>query len=248
MHFVGFENYVKLFHDPQFFDAAGRTILFVIFAGVLGQEAVGFLMAYLMRTHSPKFRRAVGFTSVVAWCCPMVVASYIFLSFFEDKGTLNMIISAFGASPVSWLYSFPLVCIFVAQIWKGAAYASMMFQASFDNISNEITESARLDGASNMKILTKIYLPILKPTIATVSMIITLNCIGAFGLPYAMLKGGPSNSTTTLAIYMYKKAFVSYQLGAGTAIAIIMLLVGVLFAFIYIKVLSDKDGKKVRKH
>ena len=247
LRFVGFANFTKLFRDPQFFDAMMRTVWFVILGGILGQEVIGFFMAYLLRTHGPTFRKVVGFTTMIAWCVPMVVAAYVFISFFEDRGTLNILVQLFGATPISWLYEFPMACVIIATIWKGTAYATLMFQASLDNIPTEINESARLDGANEWQILRHIVVPMLRSTIGTVSMIVTLGCIGSFGLPYAMLKGGPSNLTTTLSIYMYKKAFIAYQIGYGTAIAIIMLVIGAIFSLVYVKILNEKKSKKAKK-
>lgn len=234
LQFVGFKNFFNLFTDPQFYSALKRTIIFVLAAGLIGQQVLGFLFAYIMRKKGKYYRRIIGFPFMIGWCCPMVVAAFAFLAYFEKEGTLNKLISVLNIAPVTWLYTFPLTCVIIATIWKGTAYCMMMYQASLDNISDELLEAAKIDGANGVQILLRIVIPFLKQTIGTVSMIVTLNTLGAFGLAYAMLKGGPGNATTTLPIYMYKQAFVSYQLGYGTSIALIMLIIGIVFSLIYI--------------
>lgn len=245
MEFVGFRNFTELFADPQFYSAIKKTIIFVVIGGLIGQQVLGFLFAFIMRKKGKHYRRVIGFPFMIGWCCPMVVAAYAFLAYFEENGTLNKLIGYLGIEPVTWLYTFPLTCVIIATIWKGTAYCMMMYQASLDNISDDLLEAARIDGANGIQIMFKIIIPFLKQTIGTVSMIVTLNTLGAFGLGYAMLKGGPGNATTTLPIYMYKQAFISYQLGYGTSIALIMLLIGIVFAFLYIRTFNGEKGRKV---
>jgi multiple sugar transport system permease protein len=246
LQFVGFRNFVTLFSDPKFYDALRRTVIFIIASGLVGQQFFGFTIAYMMRGRNNIFRKFVGFPIMMGWCCPMVVAAFIFLAFFEDKGTFNKILGLFRIGPTTWLYSFPMTCIVFASIWKGTAYCMMMYQAALDNVSDEITDAARIDGANGFQLLIRIIIPILKDTIGTVSMIVTLTGISAYGLVYAMLKGGPNNSTTLLSIYMYKQAFVSYQLGYGTAIALIMLSLGVIFALIYTSMVKENKSRGVQ--
>ena len=137
--------------------------------------------------------------------------------------------------PIAWLVAFPMVSVVIANIWHGTAFSMMQFQAALDDIPAEIEESANLDGANWFQKLIYITIPMIKSTIVTDTILITLKTLAVFGLIYAMTGGGPGTSTTTLSIYMYKQAFGSYQMGYGTAIALVMLVVGIVLSLISVK-------------
>lgn len=245
MQFVGFSNFVEVFKDPHLKEVMSNTFAFLVFSGIIGQQVLGFLIASLMKKRGAGMRRFVGFTIVVGWITPEVVASFMMGAFFADNGTLNHIISTFGQSPVSWIYTFPMATVVIANIWKGSAYSMMMFQAALDNIPESVTEAAEIDGANRLQILGRITIPMIKGTMGTTFVIVTLSTLGAFGLVYAMTGGGPGLKTTTMAIFMYQKAFVSYQIGYGMAIALIILVIGIVLSLVYMKFLEG--GKKSEK-
>ncbi|MBS6194138.1 MAG: sugar ABC transporter permease [Clostridiales bacterium] len=233
MEFVGFRNFIEIFKDPKLTKVLINTMVFLVFSGIIGQQCLGFLMASLMKGKGRLIRKIVGFTVIAGWITPEVVASFMFSSFFADKGTLNKILDIFGASPISWLFTFPMACVIAANIWKGSAYSMMMFQASLDNISDDIVEAAKIDGANGFQILTRITIPMIKSTLATTFVVVTLGTLGTFGLVFALTGGGPGIATTTLSIFMYQKAFIAYQIGYGMAIALILLAVGIALSLLY---------------
>lgn len=236
--FVGFENFANFFTDPKFRTAFFNTMIFLAFSGIVGQQMLGFFVAYLMKKKNKLFRRIVGFIILIGWVTPEVVVSFMFSAFFAESGVLNRIIEIFGLSPVSWLFTFPMVSVIVANIWKGTAYAMMMFQAALDNIPDEVVESAKIDGANNWNILTRITIPMIKSTMSTTFILITLGTMNAFGLIFALTGGGPGLKTTTLSIFMYQKAFGAYQVGYGMAIALFILIIGIILSIFYIRTVN----------
>jgi multiple sugar transport system permease protein len=241
--FVGFKNFADFFRDPKFGAAFNNTMLFLIFSGIVGQQVLGFLVAYLMQMKHRNFRRIVGFVVLVGWITPEIVAAFMFSVVFAEKGVLNQILAVFGASPVAWLFTFPMASVIVANIWKGTAYPMMMFQAALDNVPAEVVESVRIDGANGWQVLAHITLPMIKSTMATVFILVTLGTLNAFGLIYALTGGGPGAKTTTLSMLMYQRAFISYQVGYGMAIALALLLFGIALSLLYIRVINaEKDG------
>ena len=123
MKFVGFRNFIEIFKDPKLLTVLKNTMVFLVFSGIIGQQCLGFLLASLMRGKNRLVRKFVGFTVVAGWITPEVIAAFMFSSFFADGGTLNKIMGIFGASPVSWLFTFPMACVVIANIWKGSAYS-----------------------------------------------------------------------------------------------------------------------------
>lgn len=235
--FVGFENFTRLFADPLFRTSFMNTLIFLIFSAIIGQLVFGFIIAYLMKQKHQLVRSTVGLITLVGWIMPEVVVSFCMVAFFAKDGTLSTILQSLGiiGEPVAWLVAFPMVSVIIANIWHGTAFSMMQFQAALDDIPAEIEESANLDGANWFQKLIYITIPMIKSTIVTDTILITLKTLAVFGLIYAMTGGGPGTTTTTLSIYMYKQAFGSYQMGYGTAIALIMLVVGIVLSLISVK-------------
>lgn len=240
LRFVGFENFTRMFQDPAFRTSVWNTIVFVFFSAVLGQCFLGFLIAFLMREKNKAFRRIIGLIIIAAWVTPEVVVSFCWVAFLSDNGTANWLLGLFNITPVAWLFAFPMVSVIIANIWRGTAFSMMVFQSALDDIPREVEEAAIMDGASRWKIITKITIPMVKGTIATNLMLVTLQTLGVFTLIFTMTGGGPGVSTATLPVFMYKQAFVSYQLGYGTAISLILLVIGACASLIYMKTLKVK--------
>ena len=235
--FVGFDNFVRLFADPLFRTSFMNTLIFLVFSAIIGQLVFGFIIAYLMKQKNQLVRSAVGLITLIGWIMPEVVVSFCMVAFFNRDGSLSVILQSLGIlkEPIAWLVSFPMVSVVISNIWHGTAFSMMQFQAALDDVPAEIEESANLDGANWLHNLIYITIPMIKSTIVTDTILITLKTLAVFGLIYAMTGGGPGTSTTTLSIYMYKQAFGSYQMGYGTAIALIMLVVGIILSLISVR-------------
>jgi multiple sugar transport system permease protein len=113
----------------------------------------------------------------------------------------------------------------------------MVYQAALDNVSGDVEESAEIDGANKLQKVFYITIPIIKDTVLTNTMLITLSTLGTFGMVYAMT----GTTVQTLPIFMYIRAFKNYELGYGTAISMLILVIGVVFSLFYVKL----QGKKV---
>ncbi|MCJ8012481.1 sugar ABC transporter permease [Paenibacillus sp. KQZ6P-2] len=239
LKFVGLSNYTHMFQDPTVRVSIWNTLVFLIGSAVIGQQVLGFLIALLMKHKKKVFRRVIGTVVLAGWVTPEIVCALCLYSFFGDDGTLNAIITFFGVSPITWLYTVPMLTVILANIWHGTAFSMLVFQAALDDVPNEIEEAAVVDGASRLQILFRITIPYIKDTITTNMMLVTLQTLGVFGLIYAMTGGGPGTATTTLPIFMYNQAFVNYQLGYGTAISLLLLLIGIVLSLFYIRSLKE---------
>jgi multiple sugar transport system permease protein len=238
--FVGFKNFINMFTDPGFRTSLIKTIIFLVASAIIGQQVLGFLLAYLMKGKSKNARRIFGISVLAGWVAPEIVASFIWISYLDYDGTLNMFLSKIGLDPVAWLLSFPMVSIVIANIWKGTAFSMMVFESALGNIPSEVEEASVVDGANAFQRLFHIIIPMLKNTVVTNIILITLQTIGSFGLVYAMTGGGPGMATQILPIFMFKQAFVSYQIGYGTAISLFMLVIGIVISLFYIKLLKSE--------
>ncbi|GLV14841.1 amino acid ABC transporter permease [Alicyclobacillus hesperidum] len=238
--FVGFQNFVSMFQDPTFRISVIKTIVFLLFSAVIGQQVLGLLLAVLMNERHRLFRSAIGVLVIAGWVTPEIVVAFIFYAFFSDGGTLDTFLSVFHVQPIAWLYAFPMVSVIIANIWHGTAFSMMVYQAALGDVPKEILESAAIDGAGRFQRFVRVTLPMIKGSIATNMMLITLQTLGVFTLIYSLTGGGPGNRTTTLPIYMYQQAFSDYQLGYGTAISLILLMIGIVASFVYLRMLKVK--------
>ena len=238
--FIGFENYAKLFADKDFPKSVLLTLIFVFASAVVGQNVLGLGLALLMRSANKLVRSLVGTFVVAAWVLPEIVAAFSAYAFFSDKGTLNTILGSVGITGENWLYDFPMLSVILANIWRGAAFSMLVYSAAVQEVPQEITESAEVDGAGGFKRLIYITLPVIRRSISTNLMLTTLQTLSVFTLIYVMTGGGPGTNSSTLPILAYQEAFKFSQLGFGTAIATIMLLVGAIFSIIYIRALKPE--------
>lgn len=243
--FVGFDNFSRLAQDPLFWRSFQNTLVFLVFSAIVGQMVLGFLIALLMKGKGRRLRSFVGVTVLAGWVAPEVVVSFCWIAFFGSSGTLNYALEGLGllSRPISWLVTFPMVSVIIANIWHGTAFSMLQFQAALDDIPAAVEEAAQVDGAGALRRFFYITLPMVRGTIMTDGVLITLRTLGVFGLIFAMTGGGPGTKSTTLSIYMYKQAFSSYQMGYGTAIALALLVVGIVLSLLYVR-LTKPRGKE----
>lgn len=240
IQFVGFQNFTEMFQDPSFRISMVNTLVFLLVSAVLGQQILGFILALLMKERNPTFRRLLGIIVIAGWVTPEIVVAFCWVAFLGDNGTLNTILGYAGLQPITWLYTFPMVSVIVANIWHGTAFSMMVFQAVLDDVPKTIEEAATMDGANRFQVLTRVVIPTVKGSIVTNMILVTLQTLGVFTLIYAMTGGGPGTATQTLPIFMYNQAFVNYQLGYGTAISLILLLVGIVASLVYMRSMNVK--------
>lgn len=240
IQFVGFQNFVNMFQDPEFRISVYRTLIFLFFSAVIGQVLLGLILAVLMKEKNIAFRRLVGMIVIAGWVTPEIVVAFCLVAFLSDDGTLNTILQTFGLTPVSWLFSFPMVSVVIANIWHGTAFSMMVFQSALDDVPKSIQEAAVIDGGSRFQIFRKITLPLVRAQVVTNMMLVTLQTLGVFTLIYTMTGGGPGNSTQILPIFMYNQAFVNYQFGYGTAISLVLLVIGIIASLLYMRSMKVK--------
>jgi multiple sugar transport system permease protein len=238
--FIGLKNYTDLFADKGFPQSVILTLVFLLASAVVGQNVLGLGLALLMRSALAPVRAIVGTFVVAAWVLPEIVAAFAAYAFFNATGTLNSVLAWVGIHGPNWLYVFPMFSVILANIWRGTAFSMLVYSAAVQEIPPEITESAEVDGAGGFKRLLYITLPVIRRSISTNLMLTTLQTLSVFTLIFVMTGGGPGTKSTTLPILAYQEAFKFAQLGFGTAIATIMLLVGAVFSIVYIRALRPE--------
>jgi multiple sugar transport system permease protein len=238
--FIGLDNYIALFKNPDFLQSIWLTIVFLIGSSIIGQNVLGLALAMLMQNGNKIIRSVVGTLVVTAWIMPEIVAAFCLYAFFNADGTLNGILKSVGISGPNWLYALPMVAVILANVWRGAAFSMLIYSAALGDVPDDVRESAEIDGAGGFKRLLYITLPMIRRSISTNLMLTTLQTLSVFTLIYVMTGGGPGTKSSTLPILAYQEAFKFSQLGLGTAIATILLIVGAVFSIVYIRALKPE--------
>jgi multiple sugar transport system permease protein len=235
--FVGLDNFKEAFGSVQFRQSLVYTLIFTILSAIIGQNVIGMVLALLMRAGSTWVRAGVSAIVVGAWVMPEVVAGYMWSAFLGDDGSFNKILGVFSLPSQDWLFSVPILAVSLANIWRGTAFSMLVYSAALSEVPKEIEESATMDGAGTVQRLWSVTLPMIRRTITTNLMLITLQTLSVFGLIWTMTRGGPSNKSTTLPIFAYQQAFQLSQLGYGTALALVLLAIGGVFSLVYLRAL-----------
>jgi multiple sugar transport system permease protein len=242
---VGLNNFHQILQDHQFFAALRVSLTYLVGSALIGQAVLGMLLALLMKGRRPLFKTVLGGIIVACWVMPDVVAGYLWFAFFHadmlglgtGSGLFNTILSTFGVPQHAWLQEYPMAAIIVANTWRGTAFSMLLYSSALEGIPPELLEAASIDGAGLLARIRLIILPMLKATIATDLLLITLATLSDFTLVKVLTDGGPGFDTQLLTIYMYQHAFQFYALGYGTAIALLIILTGAILSLLYIRVL-----------
>jgi multiple sugar transport system permease protein len=238
--FVGLDNFRKAFSSGAFTNSIWLTLVFTLISAIIGQNTLGLGLALLMRKSTKVVRNFVGTAVIGAWVLPEIVAAYLLSAFFNDDGTLNVMLHAVGLPGQDWLYGAPIIAVSLANIWRGTAFSMLVYSAALSEIPKEIEESAEMDGAGGWRRLLFVTIPMITRAVMTNLMLITLQTLSVFTLIYVMTAGGPGFASSTLPVLMYQQAFKFSEVGYGTAISLLLLATGAVFSFVYVRVLKPE--------
>ncbi|WP_226599836.1 carbohydrate ABC transporter permease [Streptomyces violascens] len=236
--FVGFANFRRAFADPAFRNAVWLTLVFTVLSSLVGQNTLGLALAALMRRASRPVRTVTGALVITAWVLPEIVAAFLLYAFFRREGTLNAILDRLHLPAQNWLFTLPVLAVSFANVWRGTAFSMLIYSAALAEIPKDIEEAAEVDGASGARRFWHITLPMIRRSIGTNLMLNTLQTLSVFGLIWAMTRGGPGDRSQTLPVFMYDQAFLKSLIGYGTAVALLLLLVGSLFSVVYLRLMK----------
>lgn len=242
--FTGLANLSRMVHDPVFWQSARLTLVFVIASGIIAQTLLGLALALLAQRAHFTIRIGVGALVILAWVLPEITVAFIWYAFSQAGGILGYLVANPNGDLLS---STPLLIVCVANAWRGTAFSMLILSAGLRNVPTEVDEAAQLEGASYWRRLVQITLPIMRPTIMTNMLLITLATISDFTLIFVMTQGGPGNATAILPVYMYIEAFQFNALGYGTAIALTIVVIGALLSLVYVRQLKPELTKSAER-
>lgn len=233
MDFVGLQNYINLFHDEDFLHSIANTLEYAFFT-IVPTLALGIVLAVLVNkgVHGTNFFRACMYIPNVG---SMVALSMVWLWIFDPTvGFLNQLVTALGLPAQQWLFNekTAMPCLIIMGIWRSVGYNMVIALSGLQGIPADLYEAARIDGASEVKQFFSITLPMLRPT--TFFLLVTgcINSFMVFEQVNIMTGGGPLSSTTTIVHQIYKSAFLNFRGGYGSAMAMVLLAMTILFTLL----------------
>jgi multiple sugar transport system permease protein len=237
--FIGFDNYIKLMHDPVFLRAMFNTLLFTVSCLVV-QFVIGFALALLFQKDF-SFARPVRGLLMIPWMIPMTVTALIFKFMFStDVGIINYFLKSAGliTENIQWLTSpsTAMTAVITANIWIGIPFNTILISTGLTTIPLELYESAAMDGANGRQKFFKITLPLMRTTIESLLVLGFIYTFKVYDMVYVMTGGGPVNSTHLLSTYSYKLSFEMFQYSLGSSAANVLLVILLLVGVVYLKI------------
>jgi len=237
---VGFENYHNVFTDDLFYVAIHNTFIYTLLV-VPVALAIALGLAYLVHPLGPKaqtfFKAAFYLPGIVSSVVLALVWAWLYNA---DFGLLNYLLSLIGIDPVIWLgdtrTALPSVAIMT--IASGLGVPLLLLLAAMGNIPDDYYEAAEIDGAGRLRQFWSVTLPLLKPTLLYLVIVMTIGSFQVFDAVYLMTNGGPSYSTTTLVFMIYESAFRYFDFGQASAQAVVLFVAVVILAVVQFRLLS----------
>lgn len=237
-HSVGAANYRYLWHDPLFWNALRVTLQYVLI-NIVSQTVLALALAWLMfrLTRSVLVRVLL----LVPWLVPNVAVGLLWLWLLDaNLGFVNHLITDLGGSSQGFFTSPSLAMPTIAVIntWQYTGYTALLFYAGMLQIPPTLFESARLDGAGEIRTFTRITLPLMRPILA---LVLIVSLIGSFQIFDTVsidpAQGGPINATRVIYYYIYQLAFTQFRMGYASAVAVTLVLILGMLTFVQLRML-----------
>lgn len=246
-HFVGLENYSKIFKDELFLKAFINTVKFVVIIVPLqGLGALGLALLINKVTYCKKYFKVAFFIPVVM---SLTVVSTLWMQLYSPEGILNTMLGHIGISPQPFIYGSEqaLPSIAIMSAWQGMGYQMIIFLGGLQAINPGLYEAAEMDHASGWKKFKDITLPELKPLCVFVFITITIGAFRMIVQPMVMTGGGPSHSTYTIVYDIYETGTVNWEIGLASTMAIVFVIFVVILTIVQTVLTKDKEDKNVNK-
>ncbi|MBD3783371.1 MAG: sugar ABC transporter permease [Micrococcales bacterium] len=238
--FVGLGNYLDALSDPGFTRSLWLTLLYVGGSAVVGQNVLGFLLAWYLRGARRVVRPVLTVLVLLAWILPGSVVAFLWQALLDRRaGTLNTLL---GTADQAWVLDHPMWVIVVFNVWRGTAFSMLLYTAALSSVPRSHLEVARMSGASGWQQLRDVVLPTVRRHVLTNTLLITLWTFNDFS-PYLLTGGGPNGASEILPVYIYREAIIGGHLGYGSAISLLLLLANLVIAVFYLRVLRGRKDE-----
>ncbi|MFW6212748.1 MAG: carbohydrate ABC transporter permease [Spirochaetota bacterium] len=221
--FIGLENYVNIFRLERSRGALTNTIGFAVATVSVG-ASLGLVLALALHA-LPKSRRLLQLGFAIPVFSTAAAMALIWRLFFDSHfGEINKLMTSLGFGSVDWLYepTTARIAVVIVEVWRSTGYALLLFTAGLSAIPRELREAAVVDGASSLAVFRRVTWPLLAPTTLFVMIVLTARSFQSFDVVRVLTNGGPQRSTKLLAHILFDEAFVFFNTGFASSLAIAM--------------------------
>ena len=221
-HFVGFANYLRLAGDGRFMDALWHTLVYTALS-VAAPVGLGLAAALVFNERLPLRGLLRGIFVMPMMATPVAIALVWTMMFNPQLGVLNYLLSLVGIGPWEWVYhpASVIPSLVLVETWQWTPLVMLIVLGGLATVPAEPYESADIDGATGWQKFRFITLPMIAPFLLLAAMIRTVDALKSFDIIYAITQGGPGTASETINLYLYSVAFAYYDVGYGSAIAVV---------------------------
>jgi multiple sugar transport system permease protein len=241
--FVGFENYSKILSSNRFWDASGRSLVWLVGNAIL-QTLLAFMTALVLNQRFPG-RRIAQTWIILSWIVPTVVVVVIWRWLLNASiGMVNYVLveTHLVGAPVGFFgtKSSAMTSVIFINSWRWFPFMAVVILAGLKSIPEELYDAAAVDGASIIQKFRHVTLPSLQPILFVLGLVGTMFSFNVFDIIWLLTKGGPSSATTTLPVYIYETAFTKFRLSQAAAMSVIASVFLLTFVVLFIRFAAPK--------
>lgn len=239
---IGWDNYTYLLSSPDFWASLATSgVLWLLIVPM--QVVVGLLAAVVLNNAKLRARGFYRTAFIVPFVTPLVAIAQIWIVVFDQNyGAVNSLLNIFGVPDIGWLttttWSKPTLALLF--LWKTTGFAVIILLSGLQSIDTTLYEAASMDGATRIRQLWSITVPLMRRTIMFLVVLQTLAVFQMFTEPYVVTKGGPYGSTTTAGLYLYNHITVA-DLGTGAANSFLLVIVVMALSLLFVRLLRARD-------
>lgn len=239
--FVGFNNYVSVLQNPEFYHALWNTLVYTVISLSL-QLFFGFIVALSLHKIN-RFKGMFRTLVLIPWAFPMIIVTFTWSYLLNDLyGIVNAKLLHWNliAQPIQFLANpkIAMLTVSLINVWFGVPLLAINILASLQTISRDLYEAAQIDGASPFQRFRFITLPFVRVVVGLLIILRTIWIFNSFDLIFLLTGGGPGTSTETVPIFAYRMGWTLYSLGRSSAVTILLLLFLTAACLIYFKILD----------
>lgn len=240
---VGLGNFANIILHDSYFRTSLRVTLLYLASTVPLQFVLGLAVALIL---NEIVHRIIGYLRVAlilpAMMTPVVVGIVWRLMYNPDIGMLNYFLSFFGVHPVTWtgMPGTALLSVVMADTWEWTPFMALIILAGLQSLPREPFEAAIVDGASYLRVLRFITLPLLRPVLVVAVLIRLMDSFKAFDLIFVLTQGGPGMSTEILNYYTYRTGFKFFHMGYASALSWLLVVIVNIVATILLRMIRAR--------
>ena len=234
--FVGLQNYLDTFTDPEFLHSIAFSALFAA-CGVVGSYLLGLGLALLLIQNFP-FRGLFRVLLIIPWILSSIVTIVSWRWLIQDQhGTINVLLGWFHLGPIFFLSdsNWAVVSVIVIKIWRSFPFMMISLIAALQTIDGSLYEAAYIDGATRWQAFRAVTFPGIQNISIVLWILMTIWSVNDFETPWLLTQGGPSNATESLMILAYRDTFARNSVGTGAAVAFISLIILMALAIVMMR-------------